>query len=730
MNKSIFDPFQMGAPLPSMSALGDYWVDAFQRTVLFCDVMRERSARYFEHKAMPVPNVLSFGAELVLDGRSLDGPVNYLLVRAVPPAGVDIDERKRPFMVVDPRAGHGPGIGGFKADSEIGVAMSAGHPCYFVGFTPDPEPGQTIEDIMRAEAVFLERIIELHPLAESKPCIIGNCQAGWAVLMMAATRPEICGPIIAAGTPLSYWAGVRGVNPMRYSGGLMGGSWLTALTSDLGNGKFDGSSLVTNFENQNPANTFWTKQYNLWSKVDTEAERYLEFEKWWGGHVNLNAEEMQWIVDQLFIGNRLATAEITTTDGVRIDLRSIRSPIVCFCSKGDNITPPQQALGWIVDLYEDEDDVRACNQTIVYAVHESVGHLGIFDSGGVARKEHQEFTSNIDLIDVLPPGLYEAVMTEKISDMPNVDLVGGDWLVRFEPRRLADVRAIVRPNEEDDRMFAAVRRLSEVNLGLYRTLLQPVIQASVSEQTADVLRKLQPSEIPYQFFSEAYPAMASVAKLAEEVRANRKRVNNENPFLQLQTAFSEQVIAAFDGIRDFQENLSEQLFLAIYGSPVVQAMLGLCANDEPPRRRPGDEPEELAFIENRIAELKSRIASGGAREASIRSLLYVGRAGRGADERAFALLRKIRAQYSQGLNLQQFKELVRDQYFMLMLDEEQALAVIPDMLPDDMDERRRSLDAVRKIANVAGVMTPESEMRYRRIEALFGVGPKSIAASR
>jgi pimeloyl-ACP methyl ester carboxylesterase len=291
--------------------------------------------------------------------------------------------------------------------------MRAGHPAYFVGFTPDPMPGQTIEDIMRAEAVFLEKVIQLHPDADGKPCVIGNCQAGWAVMMVAATRPELFGPVIVAGSPLSYWAGVEGQNPMRYIGGLLGGSWLTALTSDLGAGKFSGASLVENFENLNPANTLWTKNYDLWSRIDTEGPRFLEFEKWWGAHVNLNAEEIQWIVDQLFVGNRLATAEIVTSDGVRIDLRNIRSPILCFCSKGDNITPPQQALGWIVDLYGKVDDIRACGQTIVYAIHDKIGHLGIFVSGGVARKEHDEFASNIDLIDVLPPGLYEAVMDRR-----------------------------------------------------------------------------------------------------------------------------------------------------------------------------------------------------------------------------------------------------------------------------------------------------------------------------
>ena len=200
--------------------------------------------------------------------------------------------------------------------------------------------------------------------------MIGNCQAGWAVMMLAAIRPELFGPIIVAGSPLSYWAGVHGQNPMRYTGGLLGGSWLTAMMGDLGNGKFDGAWLVTNFESLNPANTFWTKLFNLYSKVDKEAPRFLEFEQWWGGHVLLNAEEMQFIADELFIGNKLATAELATSKGKRIDLRNIRTPIVVFCSKADNITPPQQALDWILDLYESVEDIQANGQTIVYAIHE------------------------------------------------------------------------------------------------------------------------------------------------------------------------------------------------------------------------------------------------------------------------------------------------------------------------------------------------------------------------
>jgi hypothetical protein len=709
----------------------DYWIDGWQRAVLFWDVLRQRSDQYYAQKAKPVPNVLSFDAELVLDGRSFEQrPVNYLLVRIKPPAGVTIDLKKRPFVVVDPRAGHGPGIGGFKADSELGVAMRAGHPCYFVGFTPDPMPGQTIEDIMRAEAVFLEKVIELHPNAEGKPCVIGNCQAGWAVMMVAATRPELFGPIIIPGSPLSYWAGVEGQNPMRYTGGLLGGSWLTALTGDLGAGKYDGANLVQNFENLNPANTLWAKNYDLWTKVDTEGPRFLEFEKWWGGHINLNAEEMQWIVDQLFVGNRLATAEIVTSDGVRIDLRNIRSPILCFCSKGDNITPPQQALGWIVDLYGNDDDIRACGQTIVYAIHESVGHLGIFVSGGIARKEHEEFASNIDLIDVLPPGLYEAVMTPKTAEAAHSDLATGDWIVRFEPRTLDDIRAIVQPSPENERRFATVRRVSETNLALYRTFLQPFVQASANAQTAESLHHLNPSELPFEMFSDRNPLMRQVAQLAEQVREQRHPVASDNPFMQWQTMVSDGIVAALDGWRDLRDRSMEQIFLGVYSSPLLQALVGLQPSDAPARPRPGVEPERLAFIQQRIAEIKARVAEGGLREAGIRSLVYIGLAGPGVDERAFNELRQIRAEHG-GPTLQEFKQLLREQFFALLLDRDEALAAIPKMLlPADADARAKMLKAIREVVSAAGEVTGERAERLAQIEKLFGAGepPKKGAA--
>src|SRR5215468_3802425 len=553
----------------------EYWMDAWQRSVLMLDVLRQRGNTHLEMAKRAAPHALTFKFEVVRDGRSLPRPVNYALTYIVPPEGTTIDPSKSPFVVVDPRAGHGPGIGGMKQESEIGVALAAGHPCYFVGFLPHPVPGQTIEDVCAAEAAFIEEVAARHPKAEGKPVIVANCQAGWQIMMMAAIKPEVVGPILLVGSPLSYWAGVHGRNPMRYTGGILGGTWLTALAGDLGNGTFDGANLVANFEWLNPANTCWNKAYNVYSKIDTEAGRFLDFETWWGSPVLLNAGEMQWITDNLFVGNKLTSGQIRTSNGVRVDLRNIKSPIIVFCSWGDNITPPQQALGWVTDLYVHDDEIVANGQTIVYTLHQTIGHLGIFVSGKVATKEHAEFASCMEMIDLMPPGLYEAVIDEVAPGTAHPDLVHGKYLFHLEARTLDDIRALGANSDEDNQRFATVARLSEINHGLYRTLLQPAVQAMASDRSAEALRELHPNRMRFAAFSDKNPAMQPVKSLAEQVRADRRPVSPDNPLLSLEKVTSTWITTCWDGYRQMRDAVTEAMFLGTYGSPVLQAMVGL-----------------------------------------------------------------------------------------------------------------------------------------------------------
>lgn len=715
------EPAPWALPLRPWREAAEYLTDAAQRSVLFWDVMRRRGEQYREHTNQEAPHALRFGGEVLIDGRTLERPVNYGLVRVEPPEGAPAaDPRARPVVVVDPRAGHGPGIAGFKADSEIGMALNAGHPCYFVGFLPNPVPGQTIEDVTAAEAVFLETVIARHPEAEGKPFVIGNCQAGWAVLVLAALRPELFGPILVAGSPLSYWAGVHGRNPMRYSGGLLGGSALTALTGDLGGGMFDGAWLVQNFENMNPANTLWSKPYGLYANVDSEEPRFLEFERWWGGHVLLNADEMQWIVDNLFVGNRLSTARIVTGAGEVVDLRSIRSPILCFCSDGDNITPPQQALGWILDLYADVRDIRAHGQTIVYSVHGSAGHLGIFVSSAVARKEYAEFVQNIDFIDCLPPGLYEAVIRPR---PPGADPALGDHIVTFEERTLDDIRALGGNSPEDELAFAAAARLSDINLALYRTFVQPWTRLMGSlPAAAESLRALHPARLPYESLNDRTPGSELLAAAAAAVRDQRLPCPPDNPYLQAQARCSKAIEDLLNGWRDVRDRTVEALFFAIYGSPVVQAALGLRGAEDVTGRRPGVTPEHRRFVQERIADLHRRVADGGPREAVARAIIYALGATTSADERTFAMIQRLRARVGDRQPLEAFKEMLREQLFQVLIDEDRAVEAIAAMLPADPVQRDEAFAGVRMVVDADDVDVPERRRRLARLEALFRAG--------
>jgi hypothetical protein len=142
--------------------LGEAWlayaIDFAERSMLFWDTLRKRGNSFIEHQRAGKPPVLHFDYEILVDARKFERPVNYALLKILPPAGVNIDPKRRPYTIIDPRAGHGPGIGGFRDDSEIGIALRDGHPVYFVMFFPEPIPCQTLMDVCSAEEEFVRAI--------------------------------------------------------------------------------------------------------------------------------------------------------------------------------------------------------------------------------------------------------------------------------------------------------------------------------------------------------------------------------------------------------------------------------------------------------------------------------------------------------------------------------------------------------------------------------------------
>jgi hypothetical protein len=206
------------------------------------------------------------------------------------------------------------------------------------------------------------------------------------------------------------------------------------------------------------------------------------------------------------------------------------------------------------------------------------------------------------------------------------------------------------------------------------------------------------------------------------VREQRKPATRTNPFLEAQETFSKSIVNALDKWRDAQEALSEATFLAVYGSPALQAAVGIDPNANP-SPRPEMSAEHRKRLDARIAELKSRIPQGGLRESGLRALLYVGMARGMVDERSLEALRRMRREDTESrLTIAEFKMLVREQFFMLLLDQEAALAAIPKMLPEDLDARRSVFTTIREVLSAAGEISGETKTRLDRVAELFGLG--------
>jgi len=693
-----------------------YATDAAQRGALMLDILRERAERDAAHEAAGTPPVLIYKYEVILDGKTLSPPCNKVLLRILPPEGVKVDEEKRPFMIVDPRAGHGAGIGGFKPDSQVGVALHNGHPVYFVVFRQHPEPGQTLADVMHAEAEFVAEITRRHPEAE-KPVVVGNCQGGWATMIMAACNPEITGPIVINGAPISTWSGRLGENAMRYNGGLLGGGLSALLLSDLGDGEYDGANIVSNFEMLNPGRNYFGKYYDVFTAPERARERFLEFEKWWGGYQFLNEQEMHWIVEELFIGNKLARGEARLEHGVAIDLKRIRSPIIVFASCGDNITPPQQALNWILDTYADEQEIKVNGQRIVYMVHDKVGHLGIFVSSSIAKKEHAEVTSTVKTIESLVPGLYEMTIDEVSGEG-----VHAHFTVSFHERTFADILAYD-DGRADERDFPAVQRFSELATEFYEIFQRPLIQPLVTQQSAEFLRKLHPGRVSRAMFGDANPFMNGVPGQAAKALAERKPADSANPFLFMEKVAASSIEFGFDVWRDWRDAFYEMAFLNIYGAP-VNVRFG-----EPyVFKRTLPDPKRLRFLPQVQAVLLG-VGRGGFEEAVIRMLILLAEAqaaiGRDRLEVSAEVLNRDEPFAS--LPPERRTALIQEQSIIVEFEPELAVKTLPDLLPKSED-RKRAVELVRFIAGRVAEMEPKTIQALETFHRILRLPPMALTA--
>jgi len=684
--KHRVDLSSASGPWEALTGWARYSIDFAQRSVLFWDTLRQRGNNFIEHNQQGAPPLLHFDYEMVLDGRTLATPVNYALVRIVAPKGVKTDTNSRPYVIIDPRAGHGPGIGGFKDDSQVGVALRAGHPVYFVIFFTEPEPGQTLLDVCAAEREFVHRVRELHPRAP-KPAIIGNCQGGWAAMMLAAANPDDTGPIVINGAPMSYWGGAwdegEGDNPMRYAGGLLGGTWLASFVSDLGAGKFDGAWLVQNFENLNPANTFWDKYYHVFANIDTEPPRFLEFERWWGGFYLMNSEEIEWITRNLFVGNKLWSGTVksgSAENGGFFDLRELKVPIILFASMGDNITPPQQAFNWVADVYGSTDEIKARGQVIVGLVHQDIGHLGIFVSGKVAKKEHRQIVTVLESVESLPPGLYAMHIAEDKGADGKVT-----YDVSFTERRLEDiVEKLNRFKRADEKPFESVEEISEFNQRAYEIFGRPVVRALANEQTAKLGRQLHPLRAQRWAVSDLNPFLWWLGPAAESVKAHRQAVGPDAATRKAEKLMSELTSASLDYYRAIRDAASEAVFFRVYGNlfnaDIAQA---------------GETHEQAAAEDARsqplVRKALATIDKGGYADAVSRVLTLLSRRDEPLALSLLELKRDMAREYAEllpNLPVDEWRRIRGRQEVIVRYEPEKAVETLPALLAAKSDRQR------------------------------------------
>ena len=433
---------------------------------------------------------------------------------------------------------------------------------------------------------------------------------------------------------------------------------------------------------------------------------------------------MRFIVDELFVGNKLTKGAIVSGDRRRMDLKAIRAPIVVIASWGDNITPPQQALNWITDLYDSVDEIRANGQTIIYTLHDTIGHLGIFVSAKVALKQHKEVADTIELIDTLPPGLYEMLIDETRTRDAGTEHEHEEYEVRFQARTIQDIRALD-DGPEDERAFATAARISEINEGLYDTFVRPFVRPWGNDLVAAWLRLMHPQRFWRLALSDLNPAMWPVRLAADLVRTDRRPVSEDNPLRSAERVVSEQIVSGLNAYRDMRDNWMEQLFYSIYELPAARAIGGIAgpyADSAKPRAR----NQELdALLQRNLEQVSSEAERGGTPEAILRVLAACTQVGGGVDVRTARLAEVARHQHDElkKLSHQQIKEIVRKQALLVRFNRERAMESLPKLLPTSK-ERDDVIAFVRELVSKMDGVRPDVARGLERIRDALKEAPE------
>jgi hypothetical protein len=257
-----------------------------------------------------------------------------------------------------------------------------------------------------------------------------------------------------------------------------------------------------------------------------------------------------------------------------------------------------------------------------------------------------------------------------------------------------------------------VARLSELGAELYDLTLRPFVQASAPQPVAAALRPAHPARVARRVSGPDNPRMRAVPGLAAAAAPDRKPAAAANPFLALEKWWIDGAIQAFDLWRDWRDAVYEATFLSIYGSPAMDAIAKTHAF-----ARAMKDPKELKFLPE-VQAILLGVRRGGFIEAVIRMLILLAQARssvrRDRLERSAKVLSRDAPFASLGTDRR--AALIREQTIIVEFDADEAVAALPDLLPDAA-EREQAMALVEFIAGAVEEMEPHTMKTLQRLRA-------------
>lgn len=382
-------------------------------------------------------------------------------------------------------------------------------------------------------------------------------------------------------------------------------------------------------------------------------------------------------------------------------------------------------------------------------IHEQVGHLGIFVSSKIANHEHTGIASIMDMIEVLPPSLYE-------MEINHIDGRGQEktFSIDLKRRTFQDLRQAIGEHRTDEELFKAVHRYSMSQTQAYEHNLRPLVKAMSNETSAQVLRTMHPLRLQRSIWSSKNPLAVAASSLSQIVTSNldKKRsddfvpvqkpkgkhypsavyaqvrlpaiesIRQDNLFLQVEKMFVDSIKITLDFWRDWQGRYTENLFFGIWSMPWFREY-----GERVGSRRLLDKASlhELPTVE----EALTKIAEGGFNEAVVRMMILCNIvADDNIDRDQLVRLTEVLTQQKPFIYLlnTELATMIHMQTLILRFAEDESIKALSTML----QTKAERIDALKLVRYVVGdkliEQDPTTLSIMRRIEAALDLTDADI----